>query len=458
MQRLVRLVVVGLGLGFAVAARSATAGTGQRGDSPFAFPIGPTPLELGAGYDARQGLARGEPGSCVTADETDRRDGAAAQYSIATLTRAGGRLVVGVHVSVPLRVEVLRAARVTDAARRLQGADAEGFHALCGDGFVATRTLGDQLLAEVEVASQDVMHARSHLISGSWTDPDSFRQALDALVKRHEVTVRELPGGSRAAARPLTADELVARALAFPASVTEDNAKPYLASFEPYSADSFSGLPLPEPELIEAADLVEQVFRDRRGPSRSAASRAADLRAAQVQRSEPEAAPPPAPVEVVSAQPDDSTATAAADAREVAPPAAPAPASAAQAPRLRSLAALVYAPSGELPVFATTHAPAGLFAARVRERDYWVPGAAEATLAVQRAIAKARADAPARGATVVVAEVGAIAVVMTDAPPVAGTYSEAAGERRAWIAGVGAPNAAQRAALAAAIEADARAQ
>ena len=77
---------------------------------------------------------------------------------------------------------------------------------------------------------------------------------------------------------------------------------------------------------------------------------------------------------------------------------------------------------------------------------------------MKRAIDKARAAPPARGATVVVAEVGAITVVMTDAAPAAGTHSEAAGERRAWIAGVAAPNAAERAALAAAIEAAARAQ
>jgi hypothetical protein len=77
---------------------------------------------------------------------------------------------------------------------------------------------------------------------------------------------------------------------------------------------------------------------------------------------------------------------------------------------------------------------------------------------VKRAIAGARADAPARGATVVVAEVGAATVVMTDVAPAGDTHSEAAGERRAWIAGVRAPNAAERAALAAAIEADAHAQ
>ena len=439
----------------AIATASASA---QQAAKPFAFPIGRTPLELGAGYDSRLGLARGEMGACVAGGETEHRDGAAAQYSIATLTRAGGRLVVGVRVSAPLAVDVLRRPSLTDAARRLEDSDAEAFRDLCGDGFVATITRGDQLLAEVEVEAKDVLHARNYLISGTWTDPESFRRALEALVKRHQVSVRELPGGSRADARPLTADEVVTRALAFPASVTPANAKPYLASFEPYSADSFSGLPLPEPGEIEASDMTEQVFRDRRGRSQSTASRAADLRAAQVHRTEPEELPSAPRVPIAATQPESDAATEIAAVGQVAPPASPAPASVAPAPRLHSQPALVFTPAGELPVFATTHAPAGVYAERVRERDYWVPGAATASPAVKRAIDKARADAPARGATVVVAEVGTVTVVMTDAAPVGGTHSESAGERRAWIAGVAAPNAAERAALAAAIEADARPQ
>ena len=456
MQRFVHFGILFVGLTVLVPAPASA----QRAAKPFAFPLGRTPLELGAGYDSQQGLARGEMGACVAGDETERRDGARAQYSIATLTRAGGRLVVGVYVSAPLFLDVLKSAHVTDAARRLRGADAEAFRDLCGDGFVGTVTFGDHLLAEVEVEPQDVLNARSHLISGTWTDPKSFRQALEALVKRHDVRVRELPGGSRAAARPLAVDELITRALAFPASVTPANAKPYLASFEPYSADSFSGLPLPEPEEIEATDMTEQVFRDRRGRTQSTASRAADLRAAQVHRTEPEELPsaPPAPIRAVPREPD--AATEIATVREVAPSAVPEPAPerVSQAPRLHSQPALVFTPSGELSVFATTHAPAGVYAEHVRERDYWVPGAATASPAVKRAIDKARAAPPARGATVVVAEVGAITVVMTDAAPAAGTHIEAAGERRAWIAGVAAPNAAERAALAAAIEAAARAQ
>ena len=453
-QRSVRLGILFVGLTALVPA-SASA---QRAAKPFAFPLGRTLLELGAGYDSQQGLARGEMGACVAGDETERRDGARAQYSIATLTRAGGRLVVGIYVSAPLFVDVLKSSHLTDAARRLRGADAEAFRDLCGDGFVGTVTFGDHLLAEVEVEPNDVLQARNQLISGSWADPESFRRALEALVKRHDVRVRELPGGSRAAARPLTVDELITRTLAFPASVTQANAKPYLASFEPYSADSFAGLPLPEPGEIEARDMTEQVFRDRRGRSQSTASRAADLRAAQVHRTEPEELPSAPRASIAETQPESDAATETAAVREVAPPAAPAPATVSPAPRLHSQPALVFTPAGELPVFATTHAPAGVYAERVRERDYWVPGAATATPAVKRAIDKARADAPARGATVVVAEVGTVTVVMTDAAPVGGTHSESAGERRAWIAGVAAPNAAERAALAAAIEADARPQ
>ncbi len=458
MQRCVRAGIGFVGLWMAMAAPSSA----QQAVKPFALPIGRTPLELGAGYDSVQGLARGEMGACVIGDETERRDGAGAQYSIATLTRAGGRLVVGVHVSAPLYIDVLQSAHVTDAARRLESSDADAFRDLCGDGFVATVTVGDHLLAEVDVEPKDVLRARNHLISGTWMDPASFQQALEALVKKNQVSVRELPGGNRAAAHPLTVDELIARALAFPDTVTPENAKPYLASFEPYAADAFSGLPLQEPSEIDASDVAEQVFRDRRGRTQSTASRAADLRAAQVQRTEPEEGPSPPRVQVIATQrasePEAEAAIEGAAVQDITPPAALAPEAMPSAPRLHSQPALVFTPAGELPVFATTHAPAGLYAERVRERDYWVPGAAKPTPAVKRAIDKARADAPARGATVSVAEVGTVVVVMTDAAPAGDTHSQAAGERHAWIAGVSAPNPSERAALAAAIEADARAQ
>lgn len=454
-----------VGLALLVVASAAA----QQPARPLVIPIGRTTLELGAGYDSEQGAARGELGACVIAGEPERRDGAGAQYSIATLTRVGGRLVVGVHVSAPLFVDVLPSARISDAARRLQQAAPDDFRDLCGDGFVAAQTIGDHFLAEVEVDRKDVLHARTHLQAGTWTDPEPFRQALAALVEHHQVAVRELPGGSRAAARPLTVEALLSRALAFPASVTTENARPYLAAFAPYSRDSFAGMPLPEPGELVGAEVAEEVFRERGAGSRStAAARAADMRAAQVHRTEPEE-PPSIPLDPVlrerpvhAEQPEPVAATASElrAERAVPRPAAPAPApeAASAAPQLHSQPALVFAAEGELPVFATTHAPGGVYAERVRQREYWVPGAASATPAVKRAIERARAESPARGTTVVFAQVGTATVVMTDAAPAGATHSEAAGERRAWIAGVAAPNGAQRAAIAAAIEAEARAQ
>jgi hypothetical protein len=431
---------------------------------PFAIPIGRAPLPLGAGYDSELAATRGDAGACVAGDGTQRRDASGARYSIATLTRAGGRLVVGVHVSAPLQVETLTNPRITDAARRLERADELGFRDLCGDGYIGSLLIGDHLLAEIEVERKDVSRARSRLAEGTWAEPGQFRDALEALIKPHAVTARELPGGSRAAARPIAAEELVSRALAFPATVTAENAKPYLASFEPYSGSAFSGMVLPEPEELDDRTVAAQVFREGSVPTQSAASRAADLRAVQVQRSEPEEAPARRePISIV-AEGRSIEVTASEPAEEVAveklgtPPAAPAPESPPVVAQIRSQAALVYATPGELPVFATTRAPAGVFAERVREREYWVPGAATSTPAVQRAIEKARADAPARGTTVVVVDVGAATVVMTDAAPAGETFSEPAGERRAWIAGVAAPSASQRAALAAAIEAEAHAQ
>jgi hypothetical protein len=58
----------------------------------------------------------------------------------------------------------------------------------------------------------------------------------------------------------------------------------------------------------------------------------------------------------------------------------------------------------------------------------------------------------------VIVDVGAATVVMTDSAPAGETHSAPAGERRAWIAGVVRPNGSQRAALAAAIEAEAHAK
>ena len=459
MERFLTREVVGIvGLALFVAADASA----QQASRPRAIPIGRTTLELGAGYDSELGAVRGEMGACVIGGEPERHESTGVHYSIATLTRAGGRLVMGVHVSAPLVVEVLPGARLTDAARRLHLAEPEDFRALCGDGFVAARTTGDHFLAEVEVQRKDVLRARTHLQAGTWTDPEPFRQALEALVKHHEVAARELPGGSRAAARPLTVEELVSRALAFPASVTPENAKPYLAAFEPYSSDSFSGMPLPEPGELDGSEVAEEVFRERGGRSRStAAARSADMRAAQVQRSEPEELPSVTLDPVAEEQPGPEPVAASeinAAELEVPRPAAPAPDAASPAAQLHSQPALVFAPAGELPVYATTHAPGGVYAERVRQRDYWVPGAATATPAVKRAIEKARAESPARGTTVVFAEMGAATVVMTDAAPAGETHSEAAGERRAWIAGVVAPSASQRAAIAAAIAAEAHAQ
>jgi hypothetical protein len=402
----------------------------------FAVPIGRTPLGLGTGYDSELAVARGESGACVIGDETQRRDATGARYSIATLTRAGGRLVVGIHVSAPLFVETLPNPRLTDAARRLERAESEGFRDFCGDGYIAALTLGGQFIAELEVQRKDVSRALAHVTEGTWADPQPFRDALEALLKPHAVMARELPGGSRAAALPLSPEELVNRALAFPATVTPETAKPYLATFEPYDTSSFSGMVLPDAEELDDHEIAVRVFREGSGRSQSAASRAADLRAVQVKHSEPEAAPAPSS----------------------APPAAPALESPPVVAQLRSQAALVFTTPGELPVFATTHAPGGVYAERVREREYWVPGAAQATPEVQRAIEKARADAPMRGTTVVVVDVGAATVVMTDAAPAGDTHSVPAGERRAWIAGVVTPNASQRAAIEAAIEAESHAK
>lgn len=452
-----------MALAFVATGRPVEAGIEFDAD-PAPIDVSRRPIELGSGFDAQRHEPRGEPGSCVQDIGTERAESAATHYSIATLSRVGGRLVIGIHVGAQVAIESLASPRMTDAARRLAGSDVAAFRDLCGDGFVVARALGGQWIAELEVQGADAVRAFARLDTGTWSDPTPFRDVLERLAASGGVTAREIPNGNRAAARALTVADVIEAATAFPASIPPDAQTPYYAIFAPYSEAALSGMTLPGPEEIDARELARLAFRGEPTSERSnAAARAAEMRKAVVQR-EPQdfravvagassvapvteaPAARPVPIEVVASDP------APAAAGE--PPAGGAPLVASDEGVVHKMAALVYAEPGALPVYATTTAPAGLHAVRVRQRSYWVPGAARADDAIQAAIEHAKATTPTRGATVVVVEhAGAGTVVLTDVRPIEGTFAVPAGERFAWIAGVSAPDAAQRAAIDAVVAA-----
>lgn len=420
-------------------------------------------IELGSGFDTRLREARGEPGSCVQDIGTERADAAATHYSIATLSHVGGRLVIGVHVGKQVAIESLASPHMTDAARRLANSDPGAFRDLCGDGFVAARALGGQWFAELAVQGTDAVRAARRLEAGTWSDPAQFREVLDRLAASGGVSAREIPKGNRSGARALTMTDVIEQAIAFPASIPDDATTPYYAIFAPYSEPALSGMPLPGAGEIDARELAQLAFRDE-GPSErsSAAFRAAEMRKAVVHRERQD-------FRAVAGE--ASSLAAAADPQAFAPregeidersvrEAVTAPAavqeigveSAGARPAVQKMAALVYADPDLPPVYATTTVPTGLYAERVRQRSYWVPGAAQPSAAVRAAIEKAKAATPTSGTTVIVFEqAGTPPVVLTDAAPVEGTFSAPAGEGHAWIAGVATPDTAQRAAIDAAI-------
>jgi len=459
LARFVSLVAILSGVGASAAAEIAKA------PDSFAVPIARGKPALGAGYDSTLGAARAEPGACVEDIGTERSEEPSTRYSIATLSRAGGRLVIGVHVAVVTAVETLASPRLTDASRRLGQADGAAFRDLCGDGYVARVELGGHWLAELEIDRADVARAGAGLVTGTWSDAEPFRTALESLTKLR-TSARELPGGSRADAVEIAPAALVERAVTFPSTVTSETERPFLAVFAGYTRESLSGVVLPGANELDGRDVAEQVFRGgRSAPGSTAASRAAEMRLAQVHRYEPEAPAATAPSETAPITLSNESLQAAADPTP--PPAAPAPpaaqappaapaarATAAAAPQVHKQAAFVFEEAGAPTVYATTVAPGGVHAERQRQRFYWVPGAARTSPAIDRAIAAAMAGTPVRGVTVAIVEVGADVVVMTDVPPLAGVFSTAAGERRAWIAGVAEPDASQRAALDAAVRAE----
>jgi hypothetical protein len=362
--------------------------------------------------------------------------------------------VIGVHVGRTIASEGMRGARITDAARRLAGQDRDDFDALCGSGFLAARALGGQYVGELAFEPGEARRASAKLQTGVWTDPAPFAATLETLIAGARVQARELPDGRRADARAVEPKELLRRAVEFPDTVTEETARPFLGAIRAYPDAAFAGTEIAIDPTLGWGDAARQVFlHDRTALSgSSAAVRAAEMRKAVVQRREPtrDAVPP-------------TSARAAAAALEAvhaggaqqSPPAAIAqtPSPAAPAPVLRSrMAALVYALPDGATVFATTQAPPGVYAEKVKQREYWIPGVAEADDTVRAMLARAAQEPPSRGTTIVVAEVGPTGVVMTDVAPAAGIHAAPAGPLQAWIAGVKTPNPAQRKALAAAIQ------
>ncbi|HEY8495011.1 MAG TPA: hypothetical protein VIN04_14060 [Myxococcota bacterium] len=441
-------------------------------------------LPLGTAWDEDAARPVDEQGACMEGAGSERHDGGPTTWTLVVLSRAGGRLLVGVHVARTLASEALAEARIPDAARRLGQRDPDAFRALCGDAFVAARALGGQYVGEIEFGPEAARAASARLRTGVWTDPAPFRAALEALIALPGARARELPSGRRAEARSIAPSELAARALAFPDTVDEATARPFLARVLRYPEHAFAGTAIAIDPTLGWGDAARAVFlaHAEAGPLTSAAARAAEMRKAVVRRrpgdprraqalaahDEPvvlsaeslaPAGEPPrsaatsaprAAVESVVASRAERPATAGST--RDAPPAAVAEPAAPPAPiERRRMAALVYAaPAGETPVFATTEAPPGVYAEKVKQRVYWVPGVATPTEAVRAALARAAASTPERGTTIVVARTAQAAVVLTDVAPASGIHSEPAGALHAWIAGVQEPTPAQREALAAA--------
>lgn len=423
-----------------------------RAEQAFLLPLAAdAPLPLGAAWDRTEGRPMGEPGACMGGAGVERHDGGPTTWTLVVLSRAGGRLLVGLHVARVLASEGLAEARIPDAARRLAQRDVAEFRELCGDGFVAARALGGQYVAEVEIGPSQAPAASARLRTGVWTDPEPFAAALAELAGTQGAQARELPGGRRAAARPVSAEVLVERATGFADTVTEANALPYLAMVHPYRESAFAGTAITIDPTLGWGDAARVVFLHDAGggPGGSAAAvRAAEMRKAVVQRRPGDPRRSVEPPAAVAAEPLVAAGPGAGAAE--APPAAIAVPAAPSAPvRRQRVAALVYeAPPGETPVFATTEPPPGVYGERVKQRVYWIPGMAAVTPAMRERMARAAASPPVRGTTIVVAEVGAVSVVLTDVAPAGGVYAEAAGGLRAWIAGVTEPDATQREALA----------
>jgi hypothetical protein len=115
---------------------------------------------------------------------------------------------------------------------------------------------------------------------------------------------------------------------------------------------------------------------------------------------------------------------------------------------------VMYRVASDTVVYATSYQPQGLYWQDVKDRYFWVPGAATGAPQVTTAIAHATSmSAPTANATVITYTIGAERVYLTNEAPLAGTYAQRADVLYAWIPGVASPTQAQRDAIATAVTA-----
>lgn len=118
---------------------------------------------------------------------------------------------------------------------------------------------------------------------------------------------------------------------------------------------------------------------------------------------------------------------------------------------------VMYRVSSDTVVYATSYSPKGVYWEQVKNRSFWVPGAAQGTAEVKRDIERAsEMSAPTANATVITYTIGDSLIYLTNQPPFPGTYSQRSGELYAWMPGVTKPSQSQRDTIETAVTAHAQ--
>jgi hypothetical protein len=115
---------------------------------------------------------------------------------------------------------------------------------------------------------------------------------------------------------------------------------------------------------------------------------------------------------------------------------------------------VMYQVSSDTVVYSTSYSPQGLYWEKVKDRSFWVPGAATGSSTVQKDIERAsQMSAPTANATVITYTIGGSLIYLTNQAPLPGVYTERAGQLYAWMPGVTKPSSSQKDTIATAVTA-----
>lgn len=151
-----------------------------------------------------------------------------------------------VSVRVTNATKRMRDTQLKEDSWKLLDTNPDEFYKRCGDEFLTGITSGGEFFATVEIVTQSeeekqkfFTEMKTHGLAGkigTYSAGTEFKNTLEKMLGIYQHNIMIFQRGGEQTSIPVTADDMIKRAVDFPCEVVGDKAYPYLATFLSYES------------------------------------------------------------------------------------------------------------------------------------------------------------------------------------------------------------------------------